>query len=461
MRGGIMSKTFRQDDPRWKNHPYPSNPYTMYNAGCGPTACADIIVNIAKCANYTPDTIRPWMISQGFATRGHGTTWAGIPKTLQHYGFKTMWPDTMPKFFKEMAKKNRWGILLFTAGKRGGVEWTRSGHFVAVTDYKKEDGKHYLYTRDPNGDRRNDGWHCYETTMKGLIPQCWVAWLPDGTDPAKETPETAADFPERGYWKNGDMGDGVKDVQKLLNKANAGTIKPKLKIDGKFGDKTEAATEFLQEVRHITIDGKFGPKSLEKCKKKVTKAMRAVNWAVSVAKDNSFAYGTGERAHRLGCYFCQTNTGPRMKKKERPGEPHYVTDSKGRKHTYEKTYVCMTFATAAYAHGAKDPEMYKICHDGSASISTTNSNFKNYKCWKKVGQCKNLTIKDLKAGDLVIRYADDNRSGHIWMYTGADGIVEASGGTWDADSIAHKSGAADRLKQYGKNGNNYVMRYKG
>ena len=260
----------------------------------------------------------------------------------------------------------------------------------------------------------------------------------------------------------GCSGEEVKMIQKFLRWANSGTIDKELKETGVYDLATEKAVKFFQEVQHISIDGKFGEKTLEKAKNfKLTRAMQAVNWAVSVSKDNSFAYGEGERAHRLGCYFCGTNTGPRMKKKERKGEPHFVKGRDGKKHTYEKTYVCMTFVLAAYAHGAKDPEMYKICHNGSACISTTDSNFKNYKCWKKVGQCNKLSIKDLQPGDVLVRYASDNRSGHTCIYTGGDGIVEASGGNWGAGSIAHKTGAKKRLRQYAQgNPKNYVMRYK-
>lgn len=41
-----MSKTFRQYDSRWGRLSYPPNTRsTMASAGCGPTACASIIVN--------------------------------------------------------------------------------------------------------------------------------------------------------------------------------------------------------------------------------------------------------------------------------------------------------------------------------------------------------------------------------------------------------------------------------
>ena len=57
--------------------------------------------------------------------------------------------------------------------------------------------------------------------------------------------------------------------------------------------------------------------------------------------------------------------------------------------------------------------------------------------------------------------AHNDNSGHVWMYAGGDNIVESHGGGFTAGSIALKSGAASRLKRYGNNSKNYVMRYTG
>ena len=76
--------------------------------------------------------------------------------------------STMNDAFKVMAKGHM-AVILFRGGTRGGITWTTGGHFLAATGYKVENGKHYLYMRDPGG-RDHDGWYCYETTMRGLIP---------------------------------------------------------------------------------------------------------------------------------------------------------------------------------------------------------------------------------------------------------------------------------------------------
>jgi hypothetical protein len=128
-----------------------------------------------KYKNYTPATVRKYMVKH--ATKGHGTTWAGITDSLEHYGYKPKTISAMADVWKECNKGNRAGILLFRAGTRGGKTWTSGGHYVAFLDYKFENGKHYFYTKDSGG-RKNDGWHCYETQMKGLVKQIWVVELP-------------------------------------------------------------------------------------------------------------------------------------------------------------------------------------------------------------------------------------------------------------------------------------------
>ena len=176
---------------------------------------------------------------------------------------------------------------------------------------------------------------------------------------------------------------------------------------------------------------------------KGARAQAAVDWAMMIADDNSFAYGTGAACHRCGCYFCGTNQ--RLKPRG-----------------YEKTYVCMTFTGAAYAHGAKDPQILARCQAGKMTMHTNGQNFTEFDCWEKVGSCKNLSISDLQPGDVLIQWGNgDNGAGsHACIYCGGDILVEAMYEGWGARTISYHSGAAKRLRQYGSNSKNYVMRYK-
>lgn len=177
----MRSEIFRQYDSRWGKLAYPTKNYSFANNGCGCCSCTHLIIEQDKYKAFTPKDVRPYMVAQGFATKGHGTTWNGITKTLEHYGFKVKTPNigsSMSSAWKELNKGNRAGVLLFRAGTRGSVTWTSGGHYVAFLDYKVQNGKHYFYTKDSGG-RKNDGWHCYETTMKGLLPKIWIVELPE------------------------------------------------------------------------------------------------------------------------------------------------------------------------------------------------------------------------------------------------------------------------------------------
>ena len=177
-------------------------------------------------------------------------------------------------------------------------------------------------------------------------------------------------------------------------------------------------------------------------------AAAAIAWAIDIANDDSFAYGKKPAANAIGCYFCGTNCGP--VKHNKP---------KG----YEKTYVCLTFVAAAYAHGAEDPEVYYACSHGKMPLYENDKNFSQFSCWTKVGKCRNLSVNDLQPGDVIINWsAHSDNSGHTCMYIGGNDIVESSGGGWGPNSIAVKHGAASgRLKSYGKDNKSYVMRYTG
>ena len=83
------------------------------------------------------------------------------------------------------------------------------------------------------------------------------------------------------------------------------------------------------------------------------------------------------------------------------------------------------------------------------------------------GAKRNISVElleDLEPGDVIIKWSDHNNSGHAWMYAGGDQIVEAVPAKSYANQIAVKSGAAAKLRRYGRSegtpSKNYVMRYR-
>lgn len=176
---------FKQYDSRWGKKNY-NGSGTMAQAGCGPTAVADIVHNVDP--NITPWKVAKWMKEHGYAIRNNGTAWDGIPAALKHFGLVSVLEvEHMADVFS-FIKRGYKAVFLMKAGKRGGVVWTTSGHFICVSAYKHEDGKHWFWTRDPGG-RGNNGWHSYEGTMKNLIAKVWVCKVPTASAPTKSTPK--------------------------------------------------------------------------------------------------------------------------------------------------------------------------------------------------------------------------------------------------------------------------------
>lgn len=173
-----MNKTiWKQTNSRWSGKPYPVSSSSFGGNGCGCCACVHIAMEQEKYKDWTPESLRPWMIKQGFAIKGKGTTWNGITETLKHIGHKTVvrvWSDPMSAAWKELDKGNRIGIILFNSNVApNGTRWSASGHYVAFTDYRIKDGLHQFYCKDSGG-RNHDGWYSYERSMRGCVAKLWI-----------------------------------------------------------------------------------------------------------------------------------------------------------------------------------------------------------------------------------------------------------------------------------------------
>lgn len=83
------------------------------------------------------------------------------------------------------------------------------------------------------------------------------------TEPVKKAyTGTFPTLPSRGYFRKGDTGTQVKNLQKLLNWCGGYN----LDVDGDFGSKTLAAVKAYQKAYGLAVDGLFGKKSLAKAK---------------------------------------------------------------------------------------------------------------------------------------------------------------------------------------------------
>lgn len=183
----MNDKIFSQLNSKWASKPYPTKGSTFGGNGCGACAVTHIAIEQSSKSDWTPEVMRKWMISHGYAVPGQGTRWEGINAALKYIGHeKVVWigrNDPMSLAWKELNKGNRIGVLLVSNGKTpNGTVWTSSGHYVAFTKYRLKNGLHQFYIKDSGG-RQHNGWYTYEKSIKGALPQLWIVKkLPDKYD---------------------------------------------------------------------------------------------------------------------------------------------------------------------------------------------------------------------------------------------------------------------------------------
>ena len=267
---------YKQLDSKWSRLPYPTKKSTFGGNGCGCCACTHAALEMPDKANWTPENLRQWMINQGFVVAGNGTTWQGIVSTLEYLGYKNVvWVknnDPMSKAWAEFDKGNRIAVLLVSNGKTpDGTYWTSSGHYVFAGEYKVENGLHWFNIKDSGG-RGHDGWFCYEKSIKGALPQLYIAErvgepLPE-PEPRKGLYTGAYPNPKK-YLEFGDKGTEVAKLQEYLNWAFEGKKEfAPLAVDGKYGNDTYRWTCTWQNkvLGAGTGDGKVGQKTIAKMK---------------------------------------------------------------------------------------------------------------------------------------------------------------------------------------------------
>lgn len=231
-------------------------------------------------------------------------------------------------------------------------------------------------------------------------------------------------------YASGNPNTSSKDVTKFKNvnmkKFQLGTVgKAKVPTATDFKkNKTQKLTDGCKVKNLAPANGKIVLYAVWKGKG----PQAAVDWAKYIARDNNFAYGTGNVAHQNGCYYCGTNV-----------------ENKGKK--YRKTYCCNPFIKAAYVHGAN---IRGSCSRIDPSIPFGAMSTVSWTCYNSApghkGKFKKVGKSNLRAGDILVS------SGHVWMYVGNGQIVEAGQENWGKNSISVNSTVSLGLA-------NFVMRY--
>ena len=411
---------YRQYDSRWGRKNY-NGSSTYSQAACGATACANILY--ALDSTITPVTTGSYMQKHGYAIRNQGTAWAGIPACLKAFGAKDVRQvDKMADVF-DLMSKGYVGVFLFRSGTKGGVTWTTSGHYVAVTGYKHKNAKHYIRTFDSGG-RRHDGYFAYETTMKNLIVRVWLCKVtPDKVAKPKTKYKGAIPKPTL---SKGSTGNNVKDLQRFLNYYHP---KWNISVGGHFKNLTEKCVKSFQYTEGLEPDGIWGSKSEAKAKAykakiasatkkttsttktstttkkpaktKITNAQRVI----SKAKELAWAYGTNKKKYDY-----------------KTGNPKDVCKKAMKKYGWADNRAemsdCGNFVSTVVRESGVD-KSFKALHGVKTPFPKKEDKF------NIVLNGKKIPSGFLKAGD-IIRYKKKNGKQHAMFYYGDGKICEAS-----------------------------------
>ncbi len=426
-----MNKTkYMQTDSRWGSLGYPKKPYYLRNCGCGEVSIANMIIEMAQYANYTPATIQPYC-KQYADPNGNGTYWSGIPAMMKHYGLTEVKEHaTMSPLWNELAKGNRVAIYLMGSRKGGskGVHWTSGGHFVCSTGYEYKNGKHYVYVKDSysNSSLRN-GWISYEENMRNDVLKVWSGKL-NSSAPAP-TPSVPGKLTVDGIggiktvnrlqeFLGVKQTDGItirKDLQKYVPSLKAydyGNGSPTVKAmqkwlglsnpDGLWGANTSKG---LQKKVGVTADGIFGVNSMKALQKYLNEHDKAV-----------YPTATPTNGDRI-LAACKAQADWMKNAKYGSYKPVTLAHSKtaGTCVTYEGCVFQRVGALASGEYIWQDGKGYgtgKVTHLNSKTMTCTYMGNKTLASLKSV----------IKPGDCIL--LDDNKSGkegsggHVFFCTG-------------------------------------------
>lgn len=422
-------KILKQYDSRWSADPYPkARVSTVGGCGCGLLACVHVAMEQESKKDWTPDNLRKWMVSKGFAVTGQGTKWEGITETLKHIGHTKVvriYNDPMSEAWKELDKGNRIGVILFNNGR--GHRFTSSGHYMAFTGYMVKNGEHYFYLKDSGG-RGNSGWKSY-SYCKGCISKMWIVErvgaqvkspVIKATDYRPKTPYNGS-LP-KGIVKDGTKGDDAKKVQRFLNWC----INSKLAVDGIAGDKTVDAIKTYQKTYGLAVDGIFGSASKKKAESIISKfpskgkkiADNALKYAYSgEPKESKYPSGHAKPEYKEGL------------NKAFPKRPWGDAPKKGASCDVFVATCARNAGDKLYPRGLAEQEPYlkqhytKISYDGDRSV--------------------------LRDGDIGVMQYGNGSGGHTFVIIKRDGkikICEANYKSTYGITVSDKDGVSWRLK---------------
>lgn len=275
----------------YKQYNYPTVPFageTIAVAGCGPTACSDLL-------EIDPTITAKWIDDNGWSYPNQGTKYAGISACLSNFGADGKMLAQGMDYVESCQVFDEWerkiqsgyeGVLLMH--KCTSNYWTNGGHYIAIVKYSG--GKYLVY--DPASTVRT-GWHPF-SDFAGNISALYTSnkrwdngkiavdgfWGPATTKLAQKVFGTPV--------VDGIISNQNRDMKKFLpncqsqswefvapTKLKGGSALVKsiqkmlgIKADGFFGMETLTS---LQRFLVVKVDGYFGGASVSAFQKWLNK----------------------------------------------------------------------------------------------------------------------------------------------------------------------------------------------
>lgn len=190
---------YNQADPRWANHPYPSQELpnaTIKSGGCGVT-CAAMVVSSCKEVIH-PDTMGDIARQNDFRPNG-GTDWDLFPYVAQRWGIETR--EVRSSYEALQACRDGYFVVILC----GAGLWTTGGHYILAVGSRGDQIEifdPYLYAGKFNRAGRQgkvsvEGNSCFvqiDTFKQNSEAHAFFAYRITGEPPAPEPSAPASKF---------------------------------------------------------------------------------------------------------------------------------------------------------------------------------------------------------------------------------------------------------------------------
>lgn len=169
------------------------------------------------------------------------------------------------KYLKQYLKKTGTTVNV-KDGKAGDICFFGDKH-VGLIEYVEGDYYHTIEGNKSNGVAR--GKYKKGSSITTIVRPAYAADELPAPTPAKPTYDFPV-IPKRGFFANGDKGNEVKKMQRILLAVIPGCL-PRYGADGEIGQETLGAIASVQKVVGTKVDRLYGPKTNAACKAYLTK----------------------------------------------------------------------------------------------------------------------------------------------------------------------------------------------